>query len=32
MALTKGSAWVRIVFIAVVSALILRLGWQIWKG
>lgn len=32
MALTKGSAWVRIVFIVVVSALILRLGWQIWKG
>lgn len=31
-ALTKGSAWVRIVFIIVVSALILRLGWQIWKG
>jgi uncharacterized membrane protein YfcA len=31
-ALTKGSAWVRIVFIVVVSALILRLGWQIWKG
>jgi hypothetical protein len=31
-ALNKGSAWVRIVFIGVVSALILRLGWQIWKG
>jgi uncharacterized membrane protein YfcA len=28
-ALSRGSAWVRIVFIAVVSALILRLGWQI---
>jgi len=28
-ALAKGSAWVRIVFIIVVSALILRLGWQI---
>jgi uncharacterized membrane protein YfcA len=31
-ALSKGSAWVRTVFICVVSALILRLGWQIWKG
>ena len=31
-ALSKGSAWVRIVFILVVTALILRLGWQIWKG
>jgi uncharacterized membrane protein YfcA len=31
-ALNKGSAWVRIVFIFVVTALILRLGWQIWKG
>jgi uncharacterized membrane protein YfcA len=31
-ALSKGSAWVRVVFIGVVSALILRLGWQIWKG
>jgi uncharacterized protein len=31
-ALTRGSAWVRIVFILVVSALILRLGWQIWRG
>lgn len=30
-ALSKGSAWVRIVFIIVVSALILRLGWQIWS-
>jgi uncharacterized membrane protein YfcA len=29
MALSKGSAWVRVVFIGVVSALILRLGWQI---
>ncbi len=28
-ALAKGSAWVRIVFILVVGALILRLGWQI---
>ena len=28
-ALAKGSAWVRIVFIFVVGALILRLGWQI---
>ncbi len=28
-ALSRGSAWVRIVFIVVVSALILRLGWQI---
>jgi len=31
-ALTRGSAWVRLVFIAVVSALILRLGWQILRG
>jgi uncharacterized membrane protein YfcA len=31
-ALSKGSAWVRIVFIFVVTALILRLGWQIWVG
>ena len=31
-ALSRGSAWVRYVFIGVVSALILRLGWQIWKG
>jgi uncharacterized membrane protein YfcA len=31
-ALTKGSAWVRVVFIGVVTALILRLGWQIWKN
>jgi uncharacterized membrane protein YfcA len=27
-ALHKGSAWVRTIFIGVVSALILRLGWQ----
>ncbi len=32
LALEKGSAWVRIMFIAVVGALILRLGWQIWRG
>jgi uncharacterized membrane protein YfcA len=31
-ALTRGSAWVRLVFIVVVSALILRLGWQILRG
>ncbi len=31
-ALAKGSAWVRVIFILVVSVLILRLGWQIWKG
>jgi hypothetical protein len=31
-ALSRGSAWVRYVFIGVVSALVLRLGWQIWKG
>ena len=31
-ALNKGSGWVRLVFIGVVSALILRLGWQMWKG
>jgi len=28
-ALARGSRWVRIIFIGVVSALILRLGWQI---
>ncbi len=32
VALEKGSRWVRIVFIAVVGALILRLGWQVWRG
>ena len=31
-ALQKGSGWVRLVFIAVVTALILRLGWQMLKG
>jgi uncharacterized membrane protein YfcA len=31
-ALSKGSGWVRIVFIVVVSALIVRLGWQIMSG
>jgi uncharacterized membrane protein YfcA len=31
-ALRKGSGWVRLVFIAVVTALILRLGWQMLKG
>ena len=31
-ALRKGSGWVRIMFIAVVVALILRLGWQMIKG
>jgi hypothetical protein len=29
VALSKGSHWVRAVFIAVVGALILRLGWQV---
>ena len=32
VALSQGSRWVRGVFIAVVSALILRLGWQVWRG
>ena len=32
VALTKGSRWVRGVFIGVVAALILRLGWQILHG
>jgi hypothetical protein len=32
VALNKGSTWVRSVFIAVVSALILRLGWQVLRG
>jgi uncharacterized membrane protein YfcA len=31
IALTKGSAWVRVAFIGVVAALILRLGWQICR-
>jgi uncharacterized membrane protein YfcA len=30
-ALSKGSGWVRLVFIGVVSALILRLGWQMFR-
>ncbi len=32
VALAKGSGWVRGVFIAVVSALILRLAWLVWRG
>ncbi len=32
VALSKGSGWVRGVFIVVVGALILRLGWQVWQG
>ncbi len=32
VALEKGSGWVRAMFIVVVSALILRLGWQVWGG
>ena len=32
LALEKGSAWVRLMFIAVVGALILSLGWQVWRG
>jgi uncharacterized membrane protein YfcA len=32
VALSKGSTWVRGVFIGVVSALILRLGWQLLHG
>jgi hypothetical protein len=31
-ALSKGNAWVRVMFIIVVCALILRLGWQIWNA
>ena len=31
-ALAKGSAWVRAIFIGVVGALILRLGWQFVRG
>jgi len=31
VALTKGSGWVRGVFIGVVTALILRLGWQVLR-
>jgi len=32
VALSKGSRWVRRVFIGVVGALILRLGWQVFRG
>lgn len=32
VALSKGSRWVRGVFIGVVGALILRLGWQVFRG
>lgn len=32
MAVAKGSAFVRVVFLVVVSALILRLGWQLVAG
>lgn len=31
-ALAKGSGWVRVMFIAVVLALVLRLGWQMLRG
>jgi len=31
-ALAKGSGWVRVVFIGVVTALILRLAWQVWQS
>ncbi len=32
VALEKGSSWVRAMFITVVGALILKLGWQVWFG
>ena len=32
VALEKGSSWVRVMFIVVVGALIVRLGWQVWFG
>ncbi|MBL0312495.1 MAG: TSUP family transporter [Holophagaceae bacterium] len=32
VALEKGSSWVRAMFITVVGALIVRLGWQVWAG
>jgi uncharacterized membrane protein YfcA len=32
VALSRGSTWVRGVFIGVVGALILRLGWQVIRG
>lgn len=32
VALTRGSGWVRGLFITVVGALILRLGWQVLRG
>ena len=32
VALNKGSQWVRGIFIGVVGALILRLGWQVFRG
>jgi uncharacterized membrane protein YfcA len=31
VALSKGSRWIRVVFIGVVGMLILRLGWQMWR-
>jgi hypothetical protein len=31
-ALAKGSGWVRVMFIGVVLALVLRLGWQMLRG
>ncbi len=30
MALVKGNRWVRLLFMGVVSALVVRLGWQMW--
>lgn len=32
VALKKGSAWVRVVFLGVVSALLVRLTWQVFHG
>ncbi len=32
VALSKGSRWVRLLFIGVVGALVLRLGWQVLHG
>lgn len=32
VALERGSRWVRLLFIGVVSALVLRLGWQLLRG
>ena len=32
LAIAKGSRLIRVLFVVVVSALVLRLGWQLWRG